>query len=72
MEVSKEKGYISVQIEYNPYYVEQLKQLGGKWQAKDKTWHLATNKYEKVVELLNRSKNYPTEQLMDKDRKSVV
>ncbi|MDF1618680.1 phage integrase N-terminal SAM-like domain-containing protein [Petrocella sp. FN5] len=65
MEIRKEKGYISVQIDYNPYYVEQLKHLGGKWQAKEKIWHLSTSQYEPVVELFHRNKNDLTEQSMD-------
>ncbi|PKM66193.1 MAG: hypothetical protein CVU95_12745 [Firmicutes bacterium HGW-Firmicutes-2] len=65
MEIRKEKGYISVQIDYNPYYVEQLKHLGGKWQAKEKIWHLAASQYEPVVELFHRNKNDLSEQLMD-------
>lgn len=36
MEIRKEWGFVSVQIDYNPYYVEQLKLLGGKWMAKEK------------------------------------
>ena len=65
MEIRKEEGYISVQIGYNPYYVEQLKHLGGKWQAKEKIWHLATSQYEPVVELFHRNKNDLPEQSMD-------
>jgi len=56
MEIRKECNFVSVQIDYNPYYVEQLKQLGGKWHAKEKTWHLTMSKYEAVVELFQRKK----------------
>lgn len=57
MKISKEWGFVSVQIDYNPYYVEQLKLLGGKWQAKEKIWHLPPSRYEEVVELFQRNDN---------------
>lgn len=63
MKICKESGYVSVQIDYNPYYVEQLKQLGGKWHPKEKVWHLESSRYEAVVELFKRNKNGQVEQI---------
>ncbi|VDN47079.1 Integrase/recombinase-related protein [Petrocella atlantisensis] len=65
MEIRKEWGFVSVQIDYNPYYVEQLKLLGGKWLAKEKVWHLPPIQYEAVMELFQRNKNGLAEQTKD-------
>jgi site-specific recombinase XerD len=69
MEIRKECDFVSVQVAYNPYYVERLKQLGGKWHAKEKVWHLALSQYEAVVELFQRNKKGLDKQTKDDVKK---
>jgi len=68
MKISKEWGFVSVQIAYNPYYVEQLKELGGKWYPKEELWRLPPSQYEAVVELFERNKKIQNSQVEDIDK----
>ncbi len=54
MNIIKGRDYVFVQVDYNLYYIERLRDLGGKWQPKDRYWRLPIDVYDAVVELFER------------------
>lgn len=58
MRVSKESDCVKVEIDFNPYYIEKLKALGGRWIKKEKYWQLPLARYKDVDELFNGIKHY--------------
>lgn len=53
MKITKGQDCVEVQIDYNPYYIEQLKILGGRWSKKNRIWCVPLHNYENVVKLFD-------------------
>ena len=54
MEITIGDDFIGVSISYNPYYIEELKKLGGRWQPREKWWVLPKFQEAAVIELFKR------------------
>ena len=71
MTISKERDCVIVQIDYNPYYIEQIRALGGKWNREAEFWRLPLGKYAEVVELFERRHRKETRTTSDERIRSV-
>ncbi len=57
MNITKGSDCVKVQIDYNPYYVKELKKYGGRWSPVEKIWKVPLGNYDAVVALFQHEFN---------------
>lgn len=54
MKIIKDKYCVRVWVDYNPYYIDALRKLKGRWSREERCWLLPLANYDKIVILFNR------------------
>lgn len=52
IKIYSEEGRTYAQTPYDKYYIKQVKEIGGKWDAKDKTWSVPADKEQELRKIL--------------------
>jgi len=55
MNIIRGMDKVRIELEFNPYYNEQLKKLGAKWSSIDQQWLLPLEQYQQALAIFDRT-----------------